>query len=84
MKIGVYGAGSIGCYVGGMLAAAGNAVVLVGREAIGERLTQGIALTRFDGVESAAAPNRFEFASDPALLADCDAILICMKSIATK
>lgn len=83
MKIGIFGAGSIGCHVGGMLAAAGNEVVLVGRETMRARLSQGIALTRFDGGECFAAPNRFEFSSDPAPLADCDTILLCMKSIAT-
>ena len=83
MKFGIFGAGSIGCHVGGMLAAAGNEVVLVGRETMGARLAQGIVLTRFDGMERFAAPQSFEFSSDPALLADCDVILLCMKSIAT-
>lgn len=84
MKFGIFGAGSIGCHVGGMLAAAGEEVVLVGRETMGERLAQGIVLTHFDGMERLAARNSFEFSSDPALLADCDVILLCMKSIATR
>ena len=33
-RIGVMGAGSIGCYVGGLLAASGVDVVMVGRERI--------------------------------------------------
>ena len=84
MKIGIFGAGSIGCHVGGTLAAAGNEVVLVGRETMGERLARGIILTRYDSTERIAAPTSFEFSSDPALLADCDVILLCMKSIATR
>jgi 2-dehydropantoate 2-reductase len=31
MKIAVMGAGAVGCYYGGMLARAGNDVVLIGR-----------------------------------------------------
>jgi len=32
LKIAVMGAGAVGCYFGGMLARAGHAVVLIGRE----------------------------------------------------
>jgi len=84
MKIGIFGAGSIGCHVGGMLAAAGNDVVLVGRKTMGERLAEGIVLTRFDGMDRIAAPESFEFSADPAALAGCDVVLLCLKSIATK
>jgi len=34
IKIGVFGAGSIGCYLGGRLIAAGADVVLIGRPAL--------------------------------------------------
>ena len=84
MKTGIFGAGSIGCYVGGMLAAAGNEVVFVGRDAMRQRLASGIALTRFDGSERQAAADSFTFADDPGALADCDAILVCVKSGATE
>ena len=33
MKIAVMGAGAVGCYYGGMLARAGHAVLLIGRQA---------------------------------------------------
>jgi 2-dehydropantoate 2-reductase len=84
MKTGIFGAGSIGCYVGGMLAAAGNEVILVGRATMGDRLKGGIVLTRFDGSEHHAAPGSFTFTTDPAALADCDAIVVCVKSVATE
>jgi len=84
MKTGIFGAGSIGCHVGGMLAAAGGAVVLVGRAGMGERLAGGIVLTRHDGDGTRAEPGSFSFSADPAALADCDVILVCVKSVATR
>lgn len=84
MKTGIFGAGSIGCHIGGMLAAAGNEVVLVGRDTMGERLASGIVLSRFDGKECRAAPDSFTFATDPHALDGCDIILVCVKSVATE
>ena len=84
MAFGIFGAGSIGSYVGGMLAAAGNDVVLVGRDAMGDRLAPGITLSRFDGSHRHAASGRFRFASDASALAGCDLILVCVKSNATR
>ncbi|GAB4363130.1 MAG: 2-dehydropantoate 2-reductase [Oricola sp.] len=83
MKIGVFGAGSVGCHVGGALAAAGNAVVLVGRASMCKRLSSGISITRFDGNNRHAGPDSFTCTSDPAALADCDVILVCVKSPTT-
>lgn len=84
MKTGIFGAGSIGCYVGGKLAASGYDVVLVGRESVGERIAGGMTLTRFDGNGCRAEPDRFTYSTDPAALADCDVIFLCVKSVATK
>ncbi len=84
MRTGIYGAGSIGCYVGGMLAAAGQDTVLFGRASMGERLARGITLTRFDGSERRASPDSFRFATDPHALAECDLVLVCVKSDGTR
>ncbi|PWV99271.1 ketopantoate reductase [Hoeflea marina] len=84
MKIGILGAGSIGCHVGGMLAASGSAPVLVGRAAMGARLSHGIELTGRDGRRALAAPGSFHFAEDPAALGGCEVILVCVKSEATR
>jgi 2-dehydropantoate 2-reductase len=67
-----------------MLAAAGKDVVLVGRERMGERLAGGIVLTRFDGTERQAATGSFRYSTKPAALAECDVILVCVKSVATR
>jgi len=84
MRTGIFGAGSIGSYIGGMLAASGGDIVLVGRKTMGERLAQGVSLTRFDGTGRHAKPEGYTFSADPAALADCDVILVCVKSVTTK
>ncbi|WP_425416405.1 2-dehydropantoate 2-reductase [Oricola indica] len=84
MKIGIMGSGSVGCHVGGALAAAGHMPVLVGRAAMGDRLADGILITRYDGTEHFAANGSFVFSQDVSALADCDVILVCVKSIATR
>ena len=83
MKAGIFGAGSVGCYVGGMLAAAGDNVVLVGRDKMGERLADGVVASRFDGTRRDVAPDRFGFVTDPQALAGCYIILVTVKSPAT-
>src|SRR5260221_5606400 len=56
--IGVAGAGSIGCFVGGMYAAAGRRVALLARPRVVEVIeAHGIRLTRFCGLETRIASN---------------------------
>lgn len=83
MRIGVFGAGSIGCYAGGMLAANSNDVVLVGRARMAARLAGGIELTRHDGMRKSVPAADFTFATEPEALAGCEAILVCVKSTGT-
>ena len=57
--IGIAGAGSIGCFVGGMLAAAGRRVALLARpRVIGEITTHGLRLTSVDGFDRALAASQ--------------------------
>lgn len=80
MKIGVMGAGAVGCYYGGMLARAGHEVVLVGRPTHVEALQQrGLRLqtAAFD-VE---LPVRGS--TDAAALIDAALVLFCVKSTDT-
>lgn len=84
MKIAVFGAGSIGCYVGGRLAAAGSDVLLVGRPRIGAALQEhGLTLTDLDGAQLTVAPAAIRFTTDAAMLADADLVLVTVKSGAT-
>lgn len=82
MKIGIQGAGSIGCYVGGRLLAAGAAeVVLVGRARLRDELVaRGLTVQDFDGPTATVPGARLDFATDAGALAGCDVILCCVKS----
>lgn len=78
----MYGAGSIGCYVGGRLAAAGADVVLVGRERIGAAIAaHGLHLTDLDGADLRVA--EIPFGTDPSAAVDADLVLVTVKSAAT-
>jgi 2-dehydropantoate 2-reductase len=79
--IGVAGAGSIGCFVGGMYAAAGRRVALLGRpRVIGEIEADGLRLTSFEGFEKQLAPGQLTLSEDPAILGDAGAVLVTVKS----
>ena len=79
--IAVFGAGAIGCYVGGMLQAAGATVRYLGRESAVETLKKhGLRLSRFDGEDVVIPADEIEISSDPAILSGCSVILLCVKS----
>ena len=83
-KIGVAGAGSIGCFVGGMLAAAGRDVALLARpRVIAEIETNGLRLTSFEGFDRRIAPNELTLSENPAIFADAAIVLVTVKSADT-
>src|SRR4051812_23516142 len=80
----VMGAGSIGCYLGGTLAAAGANVTFVGRPRVIDALSaHGLVLTDLDGArrEVAASALRLATAVPPRLRPSL--VLLCVKSGAT-
>ncbi len=86
MKIGVMGAGAVGCFVGGRLAALVNTpgapgaddVIFVGREPAMRDLDRlGLTLIE-NGVTQHVA--RVRTATDPAALRGCDVVLVTVKS----
>ena len=80
----IYGAGSIGCYVGGRLAAAGARVVLIGRARMGEELAaHGLHVTDYRGAAIDVGPAAFEYSIDTTRLRSADLILVTVKSAAT-
>jgi 2-dehydropantoate 2-reductase len=82
--IGVAGAGSIGCFVGGMLAVAGHRVALLARpRVISEIKANGLRLTGFDGSERKIAANRLTLSDDPSIFGDAGAVLVTVKSADT-
>lgn len=84
MKIAVFGAGSIGSYVGGALLASGADVILIGRARMRERIArQGLILTDLHGRRRDLSSAQVAYAEDPAALAAADLILVTVKSADT-
>ena len=85
MDICVFGAGSIGCYVGGRLAATGTRVSFVGRPRLAEEIRQhGLHLTDWKGADLKVAPRDVNFAVTPAAAASADLVLVAVKSAGTE
>lgn len=84
IKIAIFGAGSIGAYVGGSLIASGADVILIGRARMRERLARlGLILTDLRGHRSELTGAQIAYAEDPAALASADLILVTVKSADT-
>jgi 2-dehydropantoate 2-reductase len=82
--IGVAGAGSIGCFVGGMLAAAGRPVALLARPRVIQEIeASGLRLTSFEGLERRLAPDRLTLSQDPGIFGDAGVVLVTVKSADT-
>jgi 2-dehydropantoate 2-reductase len=80
----IAGAGSIGCFVGGMYAAAGRRVALLARpRVIGEIASNGLRLTSFGGLDRIIAPDRLALSDDPEIFRDAAAVLVTVKSADT-
>ncbi|MBI3701709.1 MAG: 2-dehydropantoate 2-reductase [Afipia sp.] len=77
----VAGAGSIGCFVGGMLRAGGHPVSMLARQRIIEDVqANGLKVTSFEGVEHRFTSAEIKFSEDPSIFADADIILVTVKS----
>jgi 2-dehydropantoate 2-reductase len=82
--IAVAGAGSIGCFVGGMVAAAGCRVTLLARpRVISEIADHDLRLTSFEGFERQIAANQLTLSDDPAVLGEAGVVLVAVKSADT-
>ena len=81
----VYGAGSIGCYVGGRLAATGSAVTFVGRPKLAAELRQhGLRLTDWQGADLRVAPADVRFETGPEGARGAGLVLVTVKSAGTE
>jgi 2-dehydropantoate 2-reductase len=79
--IAIAGAGSIGCFVGGLLAAAGRDVALLARPPVIEEIkTNGLRLTGFDALDRTVATSQLRFSEDPAILNGAGPVLVAVKS----
>ncbi|CAN7154226.1 2-dehydropantoate 2-reductase [Phyllobacterium sp. LjRoot231] len=85
-RIVIAGAGSIGCYAGGCLAAAGKAVTLLVRPRMVKLLQQeGLKIIDPDGAEKLIELEQFSLTSDPEIaFRQADIILVTVKSGATE
>ncbi|MCM6775470.1 2-dehydropantoate 2-reductase [Nocardia sp. CDC159] len=80
-RVTVLGAGSIGIFVGGKLAAAGADVTFVGRPRVCEAIAAtGLRLTDLDGGDDRVAASGFHVATEPDSAATADLVLVTVKS----
>ena len=80
----IAGAGSVGCFVGGVLALGGADVRFLGRERIAAMiLKHGLHLTDHEGLDGRIAPADLKVSTDPAILSEADIIFVTVKSGAT-
>lgn len=84
MKIGIFGAGAIGCYVGGRLAAAGTTVILLGRQSLAEQYQRsGLTITDCDGFAATISGDRLKVTTSADDLKSCDVVIVTVKSTDT-
>src|SRR6185295_9459011 len=77
-RIAIFGAGAIGCWVGGRLAAGGADVTLIGRARVMDELADGLHVTELgERHDARVAP---EVATEPAAAATADLVLVTVKS----
>jgi 2-dehydropantoate 2-reductase len=82
--IGIAGAGSIGCFVGGMCAAAGRRVALLARPRVIQEIEAGgLRLTSFEGFDRTIASTELTLSDDPAIFGDAGVVLVTVKSADT-
>jgi 2-dehydropantoate 2-reductase len=85
LRIGVMGAGSIGCYVGGSLLTRGSVdVVFIGRSRLRDEIAAHGLTVRDEDHHTRIAGDRVRYETDPAALADCPVVLCCVKSAQTE
>ncbi|MFC9895619.1 2-dehydropantoate 2-reductase [Nocardia sp. NPDC127579] len=84
LRVLVLGAGSIGVFVGGRLAAAGAEVTFVGRPRVLDEISaDGLRLTELDGGEVLVDRADFAVATTPEAAGSADLVLVTVKSAAT-
>jgi len=82
--IAIAGAGSIGCFAGGVLAHAGRQVTLLARPRVIEEINgNGLTVTGFEGLDRRLTANELTLSDDPAILQDAGVVLVTVKSTDT-
>jgi 2-dehydropantoate 2-reductase len=77
----VAGAGAIGCFIGGLLAAGGRRVTLLARPRIAHEIrAHGLTLTDFSGMAVQVDAAKVTVTENPGCLARADVVLVTVKS----
>ncbi|MFK7752618.1 MAG: 2-dehydropantoate 2-reductase [Sedimentitalea sp.] len=77
----IAGAGSIGCFVGALLADAGRHVTLLGRARVLDAIaTDGLTVTDFSGLSRHVGAEKLGLATAPDCFASADLILVTVKT----
>lgn len=85
LRVGIFGAGAVGGYVGGCLAAADADVRFVGRADKEKAWKEGgLRLTDIDGRDETVPPQAIRFSTDIASLRHCDLVVLSVKSAQTE
>ncbi len=81
----IVGAGSIGCYLGGRLLAAGASVTMIGRPRLHQVFeTHPLRVSDYHGFDSAVQLAPYQFTTSPEPVAHADLVLLTVKSAATE
>lgn len=84
LKVTVFGAGSVGCYIGGCLAFAGASVTLIGRPRILEEIqTHQLTVTDYLGRKQKVPAKALTLSEQAEQAAGSDLVLVTVKSAAT-
>ncbi len=83
-RIAIYGAGSVGCFVGGLLLLAGRRVTFLARPRIAAALAvHGLLITGFDGLHARFIPESLDVETAPGFLRGAGLVLLTVKSRGT-
>ncbi len=84
LKVAIAGAGSVGCYVGGMLQAVGHEVVFIGRPSMAQRLADGgLSVQSMTARRGHVEPGKLTFVTRSDAVKGASYVLVCVKSMAT-
>jgi 2-dehydropantoate 2-reductase len=80
-SVGILGAGSVGCFIGGCWQAAGVHVTLIGRPKLSSDIDRhGLTLSDYSGWQARLSPGDVDFRCGPEALADAEIIAVTVKS----
>ncbi|WP_166264069.1 2-dehydropantoate 2-reductase [Marinobacter caseinilyticus] len=84
-RIVIFGAGSVGCYVGGRLLSADASVTMIGRPRLASVFQeQPLKVTDYEGFEHQTSLTPAQYSTDVAQAKDADLVLVTTKSAATE